>query len=162
MSTIIGLPGFGAYPCPEFSGRRRLFKKLCKRAHSLLVRWDPHCEGQTMRHTREDWASDWLGSNSQDRFGRDILPLKGTLGFGRMSGYYEPEWDDESAYSALRASVFWHFIEHDADGEASWPEHAPDLADWRCVIAAAERIVCVRCGQEGHRSHQCKKKVARN
>lgn len=25
-----------------------------------------------------------------------------------------------------------------------------------------EWIVCVRCGQEGHRSHQCKKRVAGN
>lgn len=133
MSTIIGMPGFGAYQCPEFAGRRRLFKKLCKRAHDLLVRWDPACEGQSIRHSIESWACDWLGS--------ETLPLKGTLGFGRMSGYYEPEWDDESAYSALRASLFWHFVEHDSEGEASWPASAPNLSDWRQVMAAAEQIV---------------------
>lgn len=55
-----------------------------------------------------------------------------------------------------------YYNEFNDDGEASWPEGSPNLADWRCVIAAAERIVCVKCGQEGHRSHQCKKKVARS
>ncbi|WAC75340.1 hypothetical protein OU995_11840 [Roseateles sp. SL47] len=140
-TTLIGMPGYGASPCYEFAGRRRLFKKLCARAHALLVLWDPHCEDQTIRHTPEDWSSDWLG-NEQDRFGRDVLPLRGTLGFGRMSGYYEPEWGDESAYSALRASLFWHFVRFDSDGEMqAWPDDAPDLRNWREVLKAADSIV---------------------
>lgn len=117
----------------EFAGRRRLFKKLCKRAHALIVRWEPHSSHQTVRHRAGDW-SDWIG--------RGVDPLPGTLGFGRMSGYYEPEWEDESAYSALCALLFWHFVEIDSQGEMQpWPTSAPRLRCWRDVLAAADRVV---------------------
>jgi hypothetical protein len=32
----------------------------------------------------------------------------------------------------------------------------------RALIHRPEWVVCVRCGQEGHKSHQCKKWVAGN
>ena len=52
-------------------------------------------------------------------------PWKGTVMVGEMSGYYEPEWDEETAYEALQDIVFWHFAEMtyptDATGDAEWP-----------------------------------------
>lgn len=36
-------------------------------------------------------------------------PLKGTINIGWMSGYYEPEWEEETAWEALRTAVLNHF-----------------------------------------------------
>ncbi|PWJ81568.1 hypothetical protein C7441_110100 [Pseudaminobacter salicylatoxidans] len=44
-------------------------------------------------------------------------PRKGTIMVGAVSGYYEPEWDEECAWSALCQLVHWHFIDIDDEGE---------------------------------------------
>jgi hypothetical protein len=38
-------------------------------------------------------------------------PRKGTVMVGAMSGYYEPEWDEECAWSALENLVRCHFTD---------------------------------------------------
>lgn len=43
-------------------------------------------------------------------------PRKGTVMVGAMAGYYEPEWDEETAYEALLNLVACHFTDW---GEAS-------------------------------------------
>lgn len=47
-------------------------------------------------------------------------PLAGTIMVGGMSGYYEPEWDEECAWLALANLVWWHFTDWgdqvDSDG----------------------------------------------
>lgn len=35
-------------------------------------------------------------------------PLPGTPMFGGVFGYYEPEWDEKTAYSVLRHAVMYH------------------------------------------------------
>ena len=40
-------------------------------------------------------------------------PLKGPQMVGCMSGYYEPEWDEETAWSALSNWVYNHFMDYD-------------------------------------------------
>lgn len=54
-------------------------------------------------------------------------PRKGTIMVGCMSGYYEPEWDEQDAWSALEDLVGWHFCE--SDGEDLIPTRAfPTIA----------------------------------
>lgn len=54
------------------------------------------------------------------RAGRHIViaepahPLKGTIMVGAVSGYYEPEWAEETAWGALAERVRWHFTEYNA------------------------------------------------
>lgn len=40
-------------------------------------------------------------------------PRKGTVMVGAVSGYYEPEWDEETAWESLIHIVYWHFMEID-------------------------------------------------
>jgi len=48
-------------------------------------------------------------------------PLKGTIMVGAVSGYYEPEWDEETAWDSLRGIVHWHFVSIDEDGNKITP-----------------------------------------
>ncbi|WP_186057747.1 hypothetical protein [Burkholderia gladioli] len=43
-------------------------------------------------------------------------PLKGTAMVGQMEGYYEPEWEEQTAWEALRRAVSNHFTDWDEDG----------------------------------------------
>jgi hypothetical protein len=43
-------------------------------------------------------------------------PRKGTIMVGAVSGYYEPEWDEETAWEALSALVYASFTDWDEDG----------------------------------------------
>ncbi len=43
-------------------------------------------------------------------------PRKGTIMVGAVSGYYEPEWDEQCAWSALEDIVYAHFQDWDASG----------------------------------------------
>lgn len=38
-------------------------------------------------------------------------PLEGTIMVGSMSGYYEPEWEEQCAYTALHDLIYWHFVD---------------------------------------------------
>ena len=42
-------------------------------------------------------------------------PLKGTAMVGGLSGYYEPEWEEETAYEALLSWLLWATAEVDGD-----------------------------------------------
>lgn len=63
-------------------------------------------------------------------------PLKGTVMVGEMSGYYEPEWSEQTAWEALRAAVF--------EDCTDWTEHGftitRDLSTTRHVLAAAREL----------------------
>jgi hypothetical protein len=39
-------------------------------------------------------------------------PLPGTIMVGAVSGYYEPEWDEETAWDALCQQVYWSFVDY--------------------------------------------------
>ncbi|WP_062236991.1 hypothetical protein [Aureimonas sp. N4] len=44
-------------------------------------------------------------------------PLKGTMMVGSVAGYYEPEWDEETAWEALCALVYAFFTDFGPNGE---------------------------------------------
>lgn len=67
-------------------------------------------------------------------------PLKGTMMVGGMSGYYEPEWDEECCWSALEALVRAHFTDWDPDHD-DVPPLTRDLSTPSKVFAAAHDLI---------------------
>lgn len=59
------------------------------------------------------------------RFGDSFEQIPGVVGYGEMSGYYEPEWRDRCCWSILKDFVFESFDEWIC-AENEWPEnHCP-------------------------------------
>lgn len=48
-------------------------------------------------------------------------PIKGTIMVGGMEGYYEPEWDEETAWEALSTWVHNQFIGYDPKTQNLYP-----------------------------------------
>jgi hypothetical protein len=72
-------------------------------------------------------------------------PRKGTIMVGAVSGYYEPEWDEECAWRALSQHVYAHFT--DWSGE----DRPKMLRKFACpgdVLRAAKEIVAERAAAE--------------
>lgn len=66
-------------------------------------------------------------------------PRKGTMMIGAMSGYYEPEWDELDAWSALDSIVRDHFEVWSDVGEFLGLSRA--LKTPRQILAAAREII---------------------
>lgn len=81
-------------------------------------------------------------------------PRKGTMMVGGMSGYYEPEWDEDTAYRALLELVREHFTDYRYDPATDDVERVPLRAtpSPRDVFQAAQEIIAQpyaerRCGR---------------
>lgn len=148
----------------------RTLKKLSKRAAALLpLAGDDREQFRAERYenytgTRISARKHWERSGChptytgwgeqivrETRAGRKVVlsppshPLKGTIMVGAVSGYYEPEWDEETAWDALRSLVYWHFMEY-GDGEGK-PRPTRTLRTPRQVFQAADDMIlqcCVR------------------
>lgn len=70
-------------------------------------------------------------------------PLRGTIMVGGMSGYYQPEWDEETAYEALTNLLIWHFAEFDPEIEDM--RFTRSLGSPREVFAAAAEALATEC-----------------
>lgn len=79
-------------------------------------------------HPSYEGRNDWQTQRGAEivvttREGRRIVmrppthPRKGTVMVGAVSGYYEPEWDEQDAWSALNDVVCSHFEEWSNEGE---------------------------------------------
>ena len=118
----------------------RILKKLSKRAAPLLIALGYECEqfpaakdenyhGMVIRN-RKNWERNSVHPKYEaiPSFGDVVFktrkgqlmvmrppshPLKGTIMVGGVSGYYEPEWDEECAWSALCSMVYGNFEEYD-------------------------------------------------
>lgn len=152
----------------------RILKKLSKRAAPLLpllgdpreqfrARKDENYIGRMIRD-RTCWdrsrchpshTSESLGGGCivfRTRRGHAVVmchpshPLKGTVMVGAVTGYYEPEWDEEDAWSSLCALVACHFTDWEVE-LASWNSDTPvssltrDLSTPSLMLAAAADIV---------------------
>lgn len=73
-------------------------------------------------------------------------PRKGTMMVGATSGYYEPEWDEETAYRALLDLVHEHYTDYRYDPEADDVDRIPlrTLNTPREVFQAASDILAER------------------
>ena len=82
-------------------------------------------------------------------------PLKGTVMVGEISGYYEPEWSEETAWDSLRDIVYWNFTEMidvtDSTGDAEWqhPVCKRDLSTPTLIFKAAQEILAGSAKKEG-------------
>ncbi len=126
---------------PEFSGRRRLLKKLCKRAHALVLRIEPRMAGEAFTSTHHERPAGWMGYGFPGWHENEVLP--GTWGFGRVSGYYDPEWDDENAFDHLRDMLWDHFTvwdEPSTELRFVFPAGVRGLRNWRDVLQAGELV----------------------
>ncbi len=70
-----------------------------------------------------------------------LHPWPRTAMIGGMTGYYEPEWDEESAYGALATYVHYAFMDYTDAGEmmAARPLRTP-----RQIFAAAAELIAER------------------
>ncbi|WP_425953018.1 hypothetical protein [Ralstonia pseudosolanacearum] len=119
----------------------RILKKLSKRAAPLLPLLgerrkvfiaDDDCHTSTGGHDRKHWyrlrvnhgGSPLRGSIKRPtmRAGSWVVlrqpfaPWPGTPMVGDFFGYYEPEWEEETAWEALLTLVFDHFTEWSMEG----------------------------------------------
>lgn len=148
----------------------RILKKLSKRAapllpllgdhreqfrsekddnyHGLIIRARKHWERMRCHPSHQEKCSD-SAIIYTSRTGHRISmrtpyhPRKGTIMVGAMQGYYEPEWDEESAYGALLTAVIWHFTDY------SDPDHLRPTRSTRTpheVFAAAAEMIREREG----------------
>lgn len=105
----------------------RILKKLSKRAAILIdgkcryakryviQRDDREYLDTTQRVDRKHYAR-WSGT--PNRYGY-FAPLKGTIVYGDLVGYYEPEWSELDAYSLL--------VEMVVDRFTDWNENAHEV-----------------------------------
>jgi hypothetical protein len=141
----------------------RILKKLSKRAARLLPllgdgreqfradRWDnytgllircrKHYERMRSRHATRIREGE-IKRPAADGKGFVAMwpphhPRKGTVMVGAVSGYYEPEWDEETAWEALLNRVHDHFT--DWGEESATPTRA--LPNPSAVFAAAAEIL---------------------
>lgn len=80
-------------------------------------------------------------------------PRKGTVMVGGMSGYYEPEWDETTAYEALVDVLFNIFTPWDDYDEVNdiWPSCFRNLSTPRLIFLAADELIerAQRADKEG-------------
>lgn len=140
----------------------RILKKLSKRAAPLLPKLGDRREqfrasgdnyiGGTMITARKHWErgrsvhADCIRQyeiKHPARDGRGWIymappdhPRKGTIMVGAVSGYYEPEWDEETAWTALDELVRCHFTDWHPDHEGT-PRLLRPLNTAREILRAA-------------------------
>ena len=141
----------------------RILKKLSKRAAPLLAHFQPNGElflaardenyiGSTVITERKHWDrmrsvhADCSGDREIKTPARDgrgwvymcppSTPLKGTPMVGGMSDYYEPEWEERTAWEELRECVTWQG-RPDTMTDAEW---SLTLRIARCKPITAEEM----------------------
>lgn len=109
----------------------RILKKLTKKAEPIIVALgltrgltrvvsDANGDVETCCKVDRKHRMRYPSGRISDYF--DMLP--GTIGYGGMSGYYEPEWDDKCCWSILKDHVFESFTDWGSCTEATgWPEN---------------------------------------
>jgi hypothetical protein len=152
----------------------RIIKKLSKRAAPLLTRlghteepfraekWENYHGINPELIDRKHWERmrslnggvvfGWIKKRPAkgDHWIAIIPPahaLKGTIMVGRMSGYYEPEWEEQCAYIALCNLVADYFTEYDE--EANELTITRDLSSPSLVFAAARVALVVSEARNG-------------
>lgn len=153
----------------------RILKKLCKRAAPLLPllgdkrhqykaeKWECYisrlsrCDLKHWERRRTRYPSD-RAIKYRPVDGKDWIvmippdqPLKGTMMVGSMEGYYEREWEEESAWDALFSLVWWHFAKHHDDEGGGYMVQPRDLRTPSLVLKAAREIIQERKANGGTR-----------
>lgn len=87
--------------------------------HGVVIK-DRTCWDRSRCHPTYSGHGDDIVFNTRAGYRIVMRPpshlLKGTAMVGGMSGYYEPEWDEEAAWAVLSHMVRNHFCEWDENG----------------------------------------------
>ena len=125
----------------------RIFKKLTKKAAYFIERLDAFESLTKIVVGADDVESTeqsryWVHKKYRDKFG-NFTQLDGTVGFGCVSGYYEPggyyepEWSDTDALSMLYDWYIHQHVDYDA-----FPEYVTSLSKkeytWKHAFAYAK------------------------
>jgi len=113
--------------------------------HGILISDQKHWSRSACRSSYEARKGDWNSPHGDElvfdtRAGRRIVmrppchPRRGTVMVGCVSGYYEPEWSEETTWEALRKLVISHF-EVRENGR---------LVKWRVFRSAGEVLTAAR------------------
>lgn len=148
----------------------RILKKLCKRAAPLLPllgdkRGQFKCEKgdgciglKTKHYDRKNWermsvnheGKPYRGIKFKAKSGKHWViifpptnPLKGTIVVGSMCGYEEPEWEEETAWGALRGVVAERFcdIKYNQITDKFEYKRTRDLRSIASVFKAANDLI---------------------
>lgn len=117
---------FSAEPGDSYTGLLIMERKHWERGRSVHA--DTLGEHEIKTPARD--GRGWVYARPPDH------PRKGTVMVGAVSGYYEPEWSEETAWEALREAVFWRYVELDSDGDMLSPR-PPQLESVSTIFAAA-------------------------
>lgn len=108
----------------------RILKKLTRKAEPIIVALGltQHLErcvsgpyGDIETCCKVDRKHRWRSRNGT--FSHYFDQLHGTVGYGCVSGYYEPEWDDNCCWSMLKDYVFESFTDWGSCTESTgWPD----------------------------------------
>lgn len=118
--------------------------------HKVFIGDRKHWERSPCHPTFEG-RNEWTTKRGADivfvtRAGRHVVmrppahPRKGTVMVGCVSGYYEPEWDEESAWAALENLVYGHFTDWGGEQEDA-PKLTRSLGSVSDIFAAAQEII---------------------
>lgn len=104
---------------PVLGDRREQFRsEKHDNYHGYLIKDRKHWERG--RSTHADTHGDMIKRAARDGQGWVYArpphhPRKGTVMVGAVSGYYEPEWDEECAWKAFEDFICAHFTDWEAD-----------------------------------------------
>ncbi|WP_374424599.1 hypothetical protein [Chromobacterium sp.] len=124
----------------------RQFKKLCAKAHALVIKIHP-------LYARRSWAPS--EHDMTDRTWHAAGVLKGTKGFGGFNSDPEgSEWWDKSAWATLQDVADWHYVEWvdpDPNDEMASAQPVPnaDLQPrcWRDYLVLGELMLLEKGGE---------------
>ena len=94
----------------------RILKKLSKRADPIVAQITqlerfvtrPGDDIDSSQRVERKYVDRWFGKPNKHGY---FLPLKGTVGYGQTTGYYEEEWEEDDAYSVLKRIVESYFTD---------------------------------------------------
>lgn len=151
----------------------RILKKLSKRAAPMLrllgdrrgqfkaVREENYTgqAGHDRKHWDRNFARSPMGLSDTiyitPKHGKHHIalrepyhPLRGTVMVGETTGYYEPEWDESTAWEALADTVFWESVS-DEWIDSDTPEKAfLRLRNPARIFAIAEKLMTAKALEE--------------
>jgi hypothetical protein len=111
----------------------------------ILIKDRKHFERMRSPHAEPSTREGSIKVPARDGRGYIVMwppesPRKGTVMVGATSGYYEPEWDEETAWEALQTFVHHETAGWNEDGPINWPTFRNPGE----IFAAAERLVAER------------------
>lgn len=126
------------FPAEKFDSFTRVGRIDRKHWERSRVKYPMHFVGEITYRPKD--GSDWIVMRQPDP------PLKGTIMVGETCGYYEPEWEEQTAWESLRTIVLDHFTEWvDVHGDyIPEPKLTRDFYFPSQVFDAADEIIQAR------------------